>query len=89
MLGVARQLRGRRQNLGGGRPGLLGRARDARDVAGHLACAIAAWLTLRAISCVAAPCCSTAAAIEAATASISRMRAVMPWIEPTACPVEA
>ncbi len=39
--------------------------------------------TLRTISCVAAPCCSTAAAIEVATLLISRMRPVMPPIAVT------
>ena len=48
---------------------------------------VAAWATLRTISCVAAPCSSTAAAIEVATESISRMRAVIPPIAETAWPV--
>ena len=45
---------------------------------------IAAWLTLRPISCVAAPCSSTLAAIEVATPLISRIRPVMPVIAVTA-----
>jgi len=49
---------------------------------------VAAWATLRTISCVAAPCSSTAAAMEVAVALISRMRPVIPPIEATARPVE-
>ena len=75
MLGLARQLAGRAEHLGGGRAGLLGGLGHAGDVARHLSVPVAAWATLRTISCVAAPCCSTAAAIVAATPSISRMRA--------------
>ena len=43
-----------------------------------------AWATLRTISWVAAPCSSTAVAIEAATPAISRMRVPIPPIAPTA-----
>ena len=46
-----------------------------------------ACATLRTISCVAAPCSSTAAAIVAATPLISRMRPAIPPIAPTVCPV--
>ncbi|WP_204324023.1 hypothetical protein, partial [Stenotrophomonas maltophilia] len=48
----------------------------------------AAWLTFLTISCVAAPCSSTAAAIEAATPEISRIRAEIDPIAVTAWPVE-
>ena len=44
----------------------------------------AASLTFRTISCVAAPCSSTAAAMEFATSLISRMRIVMPPMAVTA-----
>ena len=48
----------------------------------------AAWPTFLTISCVAAPCCSTAAAMLVATPLISWIRAVMPPIAVTAWPVE-
>ena len=44
---------------------------------------LAASATLRTISWVAAPCSSTAAAIEAATPLISRMRTTIPLIAAT------
>ncbi|CAO4191729.1 hypothetical protein LFADAHJC_LOCUS53 [Methylorubrum extorquens] len=43
-----------------------------------------AWATLRTIYCVAAPCCSTAAAMAVAVVSMSRMRPAMPPIAATA-----
>ncbi len=49
----------------------------------------AACATLRTISCVAAPCSSTAAAIEVATVEISSIRAVIWPIALAAWPVEA
>ena len=45
---------------------------------------LAAWATLRTISCVAAPCFSTAAAMPVATPLISWMRAVIEPIADTA-----
>ncbi len=87
MLGLPRQLRGRRQDLTGRGPRLLRGLRHARDVARHLAGAGRGCATLRTISWVAAPCCSTAAAIDVATPSISRIRPVIPPIAVTACAV--
>ncbi len=49
----------------------------------------AAWATLRTISCVAAFCSSTAAAIAVVTLLISRMRAPKPPIADTAWAVES
>ena len=44
----------------------------------------AACCTLRAISCVAEPCCSTATAMVAAISLISLIVVPIPWIEATA-----
>jgi hypothetical protein len=60
---VARQRLRRRQHLRRGLPGLSGATLYIDDVRGDLLVPCAACCTLREISCVAAPCCSTAAAM--------------------------
>ncbi len=81
---------GRRvEHLARRRAGLLGRARHIGDGVVTSPVPVAAWATLRTISCVAAPCSSTAAAMAVATPLISRMRPPIESMARTAWPVEA